>query len=243
MDEAVATVDAYVRDGGSHIIAATNANKLWQLRHDARLRAVLQRSDLIIPEWAVVWGAARVGTPLRGHVGGISLMQRLLAAAPSRGWSVFFLGSRAEVVAAAAQRARGQWPGLRVVGCHHGYFAPSETEAVVEEIRLASPDLLFLAMGSPKQEYWMGDWARASGAKVTLGVGGSLDVLSGAKPDTPSWIRGTGFEWLFRLALDPRNLWKRYLLTNSWFVASVLREKARRSLERIWGTVRPSRPS
>jgi len=226
-DQAVEAVDRYVGSGGVHVITVTNANKLWLLRHDDRLRAAYERSDLIVPEWAVVWGAARLGTRLRGMVAGISLLRRLLDEAPARGWSVFFLGAKPDVVRDLVERVRVRLPGLRIAGWRDGYFPQADDAAVADTIRQAAPDVLFVAMGSPRQEQWIARFAATARAKVSLGVGGSFDVLAGRKPDTPSWLRGTGFEWLFRLLLNPRGLWKRYLVTNTWFVWSVMREKAR----------------
>jgi N-acetylglucosaminyldiphosphoundecaprenol N-acetyl-beta-D-mannosaminyltransferase len=164
---------------------------------------------------------------------GISLFRRLLEVAPEKGWSVYLLGAKPEVVAALVERLRRERPGLRIAGHRHGFMSAEEESAVVAEIARARPDLLFVAMGSPRQEYWLEQFGAATGARVTLGVGGSFDVLAGVKRDTPDWARGRGLEWLYRLWLDPRNLWKRYLITNSWFLWRVFSERLRRALARV----------
>ena len=123
-------------------------------------------------------------------------------------------------------------PGIPMVTGH------GLTEALLEQIKTSRSDFLLVAMGTPKQELWIARHKAELGVPVTMGVGGSFDVLAGLKTDTPSWARGHGLEWLYRLALDPRNLWKRYLLTNPWFVYRVLRERLGRRgrADRGWGS-------
>ena len=227
IDEAVGFVGDMIRAGGWHLIVATNANKLWQVRRDKRLAGVMDRAALIIPEWAAVWGAARLGRPLRGFIAGISLMQRLLPEAERMGWRVYFLGARPEIVERMVALLRKDYPSLQIAGWHHGYFKPDNTPEIRQQIADSGADLMFVAMGSPKQEYWLDEYGPTLGVKVALGVGGSFDVLSGFKKDTPSWARGRGLEWIYRLWLDPKNLWKRYLITNTWFVWAIARDRMR----------------
>jgi N-acetylglucosaminyldiphosphoundecaprenol N-acetyl-beta-D-mannosaminyltransferase len=223
LDEAVDAVDAFVRSARPHRIAVVNAHKFWLMERYPALRRVVHGADLILPEWAVVWAAARLGRPLRGHVAGITLVDRLIAVAPARGWSFYFLGAAPDVIAAMVERLRVARPGLQVAGWHHGYYAPEDEPVVVEAVRRTGPDILVVALGSPRQELWIAAHGPRTGARVAIGVGGSFDVLSGRKRDAPAWMRGRGLEWLYRLWLDPRRLWRRYLVTNTWFVWRVLR--------------------
>lgn len=210
-------------------ILVVNANKAWLARRDERLRGVLEGAELVIPEWAMVWAAERRGVEGIAHVGGITLMVRLLEEAEREGWSVYLLGARDEVVGALAERLGRERPGLRVVGWHHGYLDDEASARVRGELAALRPDLLFVAMGSPLQEYWIDAAWGEPGARVALGVGGSFDVLAGLKKDAPGWARGRGLEWVYRLVQDPRRLWRRYLVTNSWFVGRVLSERWRGS--------------
>jgi N-acetylglucosaminyldiphosphoundecaprenol N-acetyl-beta-D-mannosaminyltransferase len=150
-------------------------------------------------------------------------MQRLLREANERRWSVYLLGGEPHVVEALVWRLANSHPGLRIVGSHHGYFREEERGLVVAAAAGCQPDLLFVALGSPLQEYVIAELPEP-GPRVSLGVGGSFDVLAGFKRDAPGWARGRGLEWLFRVAQDPARYWKRYAVTNSWFVATVLRE-------------------
>jgi len=108
------------------------------------------------------------------------------------------------------------------VGSHHGYFTENEAAAVAAQIHDSQPDVLFVGMGTPKQEYWMESYGRSVGAPVVIGVGGTLDVLAGNKYDCPAWIRSLGFEWLFRVVEDPRGKLKRYSGALPWFVRALL---------------------
>jgi N-acetylglucosaminyldiphosphoundecaprenol N-acetyl-beta-D-mannosaminyltransferase len=227
LDGAVAMVRAALAEGRSLRILVANANKAWQAKRDAALREALAGADLVVPEWALTWAAARLGREAIPYVRGIELMGRLLDAAEAGGWSVFFLGARPEVVERLAARMLQQRPTLRLAGYQHGFLDAASAERLEAELVRTAPDLLFVAMGSPRQEYWIQQLPRDSGPRVVMGVGGSFDVFAGIKRDAPRWAQGNGLEWLYRLMQDPRNLWRRYLVTNSWLIAAVLRERLR----------------
>ncbi|HEX6938352.1 MAG TPA: WecB/TagA/CpsF family glycosyltransferase [Longimicrobiales bacterium] len=232
MEGAVARAAEAIAGGDRCRILVTNANKAWLARRDARLRAILEGAELVVPEWATVWAARRLRRPALHHVGGITLMVRLLDEAERNGWTAYFLGARPEAVEVLVDRLRRERPALRIAGWHHGYLDAELDRAVRRELATARPDLLFVAMGSPLQEYWIADaWVEIR-ARVALGVGGSFDVLAGLKRDAPAWARGRGLEWLYRLAQDPRRYARRYLVTNTWFVAAVLAERLREARRR-----------
>ncbi len=225
MLEAVAVVREFISEGRPRQIVPINASKLWQMPRNPRLAAIIEASDLVVPEWAVVWGAGVLGTPLKAHIGGIMLLDTLLPVAAREGFPTYFLGAKPDVNRMLVARLTRVYPELRIAGAHHGYFTPDEESAVISSIRDARPALLFVAMGTPRQEYWISQSKSELGVPVSMGVGGSFDVLAGIKKDAPNWARGRGLEWLVRLAHDPRNLWKRYLITNPWFVYQVLRAR------------------
>jgi N-acetylglucosaminyldiphosphoundecaprenol N-acetyl-beta-D-mannosaminyltransferase len=207
-------------------IMVTNANKTWLARRDARLAEALEQADLVIPEWATVWAARMLRREGFHHVGGLMLMVRLLDEATARGWSVYFLGAQQHVVDRLVEVVAAERPALRIAGAHHGYLDDASDAHLKLELARLQPDILFIAMGSPRQELWMLELPQHA-ATITIGVGGSFDVLAGFKKDAPAWMRGRGLEWLFRLSQDPRNLWRRYAVTNPWFVWQVLRERVR----------------
>jgi N-acetylglucosaminyldiphosphoundecaprenol N-acetyl-beta-D-mannosaminyltransferase len=210
-------------------IAVVNANKLHQMAHDPELRSIVTAADLIVPEWAMVWAARRLRLPPLVHSGGLLVAKAFLPFAEARGLRPFFLGARPDVVEALATRLQRDYPRLQIAGVHHGYLRDRATEAAaLERIQRAAPDVLLVGMGSPAQERWIAAHRDALAVPVSIGVGGTLDVLSGVKADTPSWARGRGLEWLYRLALDPPAYARRYLVTNTWFVGQVLRARADR---------------
>ncbi len=224
MEGTVAAVAAAIAEERRCRILVTNANKAWLASRDGRLRSALEAAELVIPEYATVWAAGLLGRTGIVQVGGITLMKRLLPEAAAQGWSCYFLGARPAVIETLVQRLKSQLPSLNVAGWHHGYLDEDARGRIREEMVRLHPDLLFVAMGSPAQEYFI-DALPADATRVAVGVGGSFDVLAGLKRDAPDWLRGSGFEWVYRLAQDPARLWRRYLVTNPWFVASVVRER------------------
>ncbi len=224
MAEAVDWVRDAVRETRFRHVAVLNANKLWLADQNQRLRDIMRHADLVIPEYAVVWGCKILGTPLKAHIGGIMLLKALLPVLASEHISVYFLGAQDNIVKAMVARLREQYAGLQIAGARSGYFSEDQIPEIVQSINDSGARLLFVALGSPRQEMWIEQQRPSLQVRVAIGVGGSFDVLSGAKKDAPPWVRHGG-EWLYRLMQDPRNLWKRYLTTNPWFVWQVLRER------------------
>lgn len=224
MEEAVEYVSQLVQTEDFHNIAVLNANKMWMAERNPEMRQIICRAEMVIPEYAVVWGCQMLGTPVRAHIGGVMLLKALLPRFEADGVRVYFLGARQEVLKTMLARLQSQHSCLKVAGARSGYFEAGESLDVVKEIKDSKAQILFVAMGSPRQELWIERHREQLSVRVAMGVGGSFDVLAGTKKDAPSWVRHGG-EWLYRLAQDPRNLWKRYLITNSWFVARVMRER------------------
>ncbi len=210
-----------VSDGPPLRIAVTNHNKCWLAVHNPALREYLEVADVVVPETSVVWAARVLRRSGVEPVWGVSLMAELLNLADERQWSVFFLGARRDVVTDLVERVRRSHVGIRVVGWSDGYLDDEGEQRVRADIAHRRPDVLFVAMGSPRQELFL---AGSDGASVSVGVGGSFDVHAGRKRDAPKWVRGSGVEWLYRAALSPRLL-KRYAVVLPWFVLSVLRER------------------
>jgi N-acetylglucosaminyldiphosphoundecaprenol N-acetyl-beta-D-mannosaminyltransferase len=205
-----------------------NAAVLVTMARDADLARACRAADLVVPDGVpVVWAARLAGTPLPGRVAGVDLMERLLEAAAARGLPAYFLGARPEVVRALVERCRRRFPGLPIAGWRDGYFAPGEEADVVNEVRRSGAAMLFVGMPTPFKEVWCERHRDALGVPVILGVGGSFDVLAGFIRRAPRAMQVLGLEWLWRLAMEPRRLWRRYLVTNTVFVVRALAEAAR----------------
>ncbi|MCI0490211.1 MAG: WecB/TagA/CpsF family glycosyltransferase [Blastocatellia bacterium] len=217
--EVLNAIDGLIAQGGAHYMVVVNAAKAVAASRDERLRSVLDEADLVTADgMSVVWASRLLGRPLKERVTGIDLFERLLARAEARELQVYFLGAREEIVRALVERLTTQYPNLRVAGYRNGYFDQSEAEAVAEEIKRSRADLLFVAIGSPAQEYWIRSNLSRTGVRFAMGVGGSFDHLSGRARRAPQWMQRTGLEWLYRLLREPRRLWRRYLVGNTLFV-------------------------
>lgn len=226
--EALEWIEGAIGEKTPRLIAVVNANKHYLMARNPELRRIVMNAALVVPEWAIVWAAKQLKLPAVPHSGGILIMRDFIPLAAARGYRPYFLGAKREVVEALAAKLRADHPALQLAGFHDGYLTSPEIEReVIDDIRRAKPDVLFVAMGSPKQELWIDRHMQELGVPVCIGVGGSFDVLAGLKEDTPDWARGRGLEWLYRLMKDPRAYWKRYLITNTWFVARVMRARLR----------------
>lgn len=223
--DTVAAIAQMVEAGGPHYLCVVNAAKTVAASRDAKLREALRRATLVTADgMSVVWAARWLGQGLKERVTGIDLFARLIAEAALRGWSVFFFGAREEAVRGVVERFTREHPGLRVAGWRHGYFEPAESDAISDRIRRSGANVLFVAMGSPAQEYWIVENLERTGVGFAMGVGGSFDHLSGRQQRAPRWMQRAGLEWLHRLLREPRRLWRRYLVGNAQFIRLVIRQ-------------------
>jgi N-acetylglucosaminyldiphosphoundecaprenol N-acetyl-beta-D-mannosaminyltransferase len=216
-----------------HTVITVNASHLCMMRRDAKLDRACRAGDLIVADgMSVVWAARLAGISIPERVAGVDLMTQLLEAAAENKLRVYFLGAKPEVVNGLAERVTRDYPGLVVAGKRDGYFSPGDHPAIVEEIRLAEPHILFIGMPSPFKETFAEDYRARLDVPVVIGVGGSFDVLAGFIKRAPRPVQRLGLEWFWRLAMEPRKLFMRYLTTNSEFVWLASREIIARRLGR-----------
>ena len=162
-------------------------------------------SDLVVPDGAgTVWAAHHLGHAMPERVAGYDLTQALLKRAPEKNRRVFFFGSAPGVAEKAKRKAESLYPGIRVVGVRNGYFSEADEPGIIREIREAKPDLLLAALGVPKQEKWLKKHKDELGVPVSIGVGGTLDVMAGTAKRAPVWMQKAKLEWLFRGILQPK---------------------------------------
>ena len=217
MDATVAAVEASVDRGSPATHLGVNAANLVAAHDDPVYRSDLEAADLITADGqSVVWGARLFGLAVPERVTGIDLMEHLLGAARRRGWGVYLLGARAEVVDRLAQRLSAT--GIRVDGHRDGYFGADEAGDVAAAVRDSGATILFVGMPSPQKERFIVHDARRAGVPCSIGVGGSFDVLAGELRRAPRLMQRIGFEWLFRLLQEPGRLFGRYAVTNTRFV-------------------------
>jgi N-acetylglucosaminyldiphosphoundecaprenol N-acetyl-beta-D-mannosaminyltransferase len=219
----------------SHTVITANASHLCMMRHDPELALACRAAHLILADgMSVVWALRASGQSVPERVAGVDLMARLLASAGEHQLRVYFLGAKREVVTVLVEKSRVQYPGIEIAGFRDGYFGLDDHPGIVEEIRSSRADVLFVGMPSPFKETWCERHRQRLDVPVIMGVGGSFDVLAGFIRRAPRWMQSLGLEWFWRLLMEPRKLWKRYLTTNTeftWFAGQeiVSRRLGRRS--------------
>jgi|GEM_PF-64604 len=199
-----------------HVVV--NVAKLMNMRRDKKLREIVNSCDLINADGAgVVIGARMLGVPIPERVAGIDLMQRLVELSSRQDYRIYFLGAEEGIVRDVLSYYRNLYPTLQICGYQNGYFKSHEEEKVAEKIRNAKPDILFVAMSSPKKEKFISKYKEIMDVPFVMGVGGSFDVVAGKVKRAPLWMQSAGLEWFYRLAQEPGRMWKRYLVTNIEF--------------------------
>jgi len=202
-----------------------NAHVLNQSRETPALRATLEAADLVYCDgYGVRLAAKALDAEIPHRMTGADWIWGLAALCEAADLSVYLLGSEPGVAGEAAARLATWYPKLRIAGTHHGYFSPGSAhdERVVEDINARRPDILLVGMGTPKQELWVERNAERLDTDVLWTVGALFDYVSGRVPRAPAWLSDNGLEWIFRLAVEPQRMWKRYLLGNPVFVSRVM---------------------
>jgi N-acetylglucosaminyldiphosphoundecaprenol N-acetyl-beta-D-mannosaminyltransferase len=218
----------FAGDGRSHHVTYVNAHVLNQANRDPELRKALQDSDLVYCDGYGVRLAARlIGLPVPHRMTGADWIWAVASLCQERGLSLYLLGSDPGSAADAGAAVRRWYPRLDIRGTHHGYFelGSPHSERVLEDIVEKKPDILLVGMGTPQQERWVEHYADRLDVPVVWTVGALFDYLSRRVPRAPHWLADHGLEWVFRLALEPRRMWRRYLLGNPAFLTRVLRER------------------
>lgn len=223
-DQVVAYCEASIDRRERLRLGVVNAAKLVHMRGDRLLRESVTSSDLVFADgMSVVWASRVLGNPLPGRVTGIDLFERLLASAARRGDSVFLLGAKQDVLDDLVGVLRARHPDLKIAGTRSGYFSDEQSLEVATEVRNSEATMLFVGISSPKKERFLALHGHQLGVAVCHGVGGSFDVVAGKTQRAPEMWQRLGLEWLYRLLQEPRRMWKRYLVTNTVFVALVAR--------------------
>ena len=205
-------------------VCTVNPEFIIDARSDAAFAAVLRRADLRAPDGVgVLWAAQILGSPISERVTGSDGIYRIAERAARRQWRVFFLGAAPGVALRTAERLRALYPGLLVAGAYDGSPDEAGWAQVVPWLRAAQPDILFVAYGHPKQDFWIDRHRAALPAAVALGVGGAFDFVAGVTVRAPRWVRRLGLEWLHRLIRQPWR-WRR-MSKLPRFVLLVLRQK------------------
>lgn len=205
LEEAVERAMALLEEDGPHLAATPNPEMIQRARKDPQFAAVLAGADLVLPDGiGVIYAAKILGRPLKGRVPGVDFASALMGRLAERGGRLFLLGARPGVAETAAARLAAEHPGLCVCGTHNGYF--DDDAPVVEAIRASRADVVFVCLGFPKQELWAAAHGGETGARLLVGLGGSLDVFAGQVQRAPARMQRMGLEWLYRLYKEPSRI-------------------------------------
>lgn len=219
--EILTFVEKAIHNNEQHFIGVQNSNKMYLLDKYPEVKEILNRASVILPENSINLGMAllRESLPER-NVGGVVMMERLLSFAHQRKWSAYLLGATENNLNIFVKRIRTDLQGVQIVGYRNGYFQEKETDGIVRTIAACSPKFLFVGMGSPRQELFIGRNLQRLNANICFGVGGSFNVLAGLEKPAPKWMK-YGLEWLYRSIHDPHKI-KRYMIVNSYFIYKLI---------------------
>jgi len=218
LTSAVERIRQFLRSGQPHQVVTVNLDFLSIAARNPEFQATLNHADLAVADgMPLVWLSRLRGQPLPGRVAGVELVTESCRIAAEQGLRVFLLGAGPGVAEAAGLRLQALYPGLKVAGTYSppiGSLRHRENERIVRMIRRANPDLLFVALGAPRQDLWIREHQHQLQVPVAMGVGCVFDLLAGSVKRAPLWMRRSGLEWAFRLVHEPTRLWRRYLVND-----------------------------
>jgi N-acetylglucosaminyldiphosphoundecaprenol N-acetyl-beta-D-mannosaminyltransferase len=234
LDDAVATIERWISERDRNYVCITGVHGVMESRHDERLRRIHNHAGMVTPDgMPLVWLSHRLGERHMDRVYGPDLMRKMTAVSAQRGYRQFYYGGAEGVADKLWQVLVKAHPCLKVAGALCPPFrelTPDEDQAVVAAINVARPDIVWVGLSTPKQEFWMARHLGCIEAPVMVGVGAAFDFLAGTKRQAPQWMQRNGLEWLFRLCSEPRRLWRRYAYIVPAFACLGVRELLRRMI-------------
>jgi N-acetylglucosaminyldiphosphoundecaprenol N-acetyl-beta-D-mannosaminyltransferase len=226
--QALQTIDGWIRRREQQYVCVTGVHGIMESQRDTRLRQIHNQAGLVTPDgMPLVWLSRLKGFPWVERVYGPDLMLVVCQQSLVKGYRHFFYGGADGVVEKLVSRLTHQFLGLQIAGCCSPPFRPltsHEDEALTQVINESKPDIVWIGLSTPKQEYWMQEHLGRVRAPVMIGVGAAFDFNAGVKKQAPRWMQRNGLEWSFRLLTEPQRLWRRYLINNPLFVWRVLLE-------------------
>lgn len=205
MGEAVSVLEESITSGEQAFVVTANAEIIMMCQEDAGYKKIVSHdAQLVLPDGAgAVWAGRHLGYKVPERVAGFDLYCQLLDKAAQKGYKAFFFGGSPGIAEAAKAKSEELYPGVQVVGCRNGYFKEEESQAIIDEINASGADMLFAALGAPKQEKWLVRYREQLKPKILMGIGGSFDVFAGKMERAPKWMQDASLEWLFRLYKQP----------------------------------------
>jgi N-acetylglucosaminyldiphosphoundecaprenol N-acetyl-beta-D-mannosaminyltransferase len=222
MERALERVEQFINERSPHLVITSDTPSIVRAQDDLEYQEIIRSAAMVTADGrGVVWMARLLGLPMRDRVSGVDLVLRICELAVARGYAVYLLGAAPGVAEEAAQALQTRCPGLRIAGTQHGYFTLEEEPGIVRRIAELRPEVLFVALGAPRQEQWIRKHMEELQVPVAIGVGGSFDVFAGRVQRAPEWMQKAGLEWLYRVLREPKRLprmWAvpRFVLMTLW---------------------------
>lgn len=224
MAETIGLADESMRTRRPLLHTVVNVAKLVTMKNNAELREDVASADIInVDGIGVLWGARLLGVDIDERVAGVDVMTEMFALCASKGYRPFLLGAEQHVLDAMAVELARRYPDIVVAGMQHGYFAADQEAEVIAAINASGADCLFVALPTPRKERFLKRYRNDLVPSFIMGVGGSFDVLAGKVTRAPALVQRLGLEWLFRVAQEPRRLWRRYYETNTAYAVLLWR--------------------
>lgn len=232
LDESTNKVEEFLKDEGLKTIYTPNTEIIMACKEDKKLRDIVNSGDLIIPDGiGLIYASNIKKKPLKERVTGFDLSIKILEIANREGYSLYLLGGKEGIAKKAGEKIKEKYPNINIVGYHHGYFKGShlgekdhpEELAIIDEICEKKPDIIFVGLGFPKQEIWIHENKERLPAKVIIGNGGTMDILSGNIKRAPEIFQKLGLEWFYRLIKEPSRIKRQLVLPK--FMIQVLFSK------------------
>ncbi|MGQ9778131.1 MAG: WecB/TagA/CpsF family glycosyltransferase [Thermodesulfobacteriota bacterium] len=232
MDQLVDIIDSFVRQPKNiaHTIVLLNPHLLLEAIKNPEYKEYIKRADIVTADGiGILLAGWLLGRRFPERVTGTDLMPRLGDLCAKKGYSLYLLGGEPGIAEKAKQSFEKKYPAIKIVGTHHGYFGPEEEQTIVMEINSKGTDILVVCMGAYKQEMFIQRHLRQLNVSVCFGNGAAFDFMTGKLKRAPVFMQRHGIEWLFRLIIEPRRLWRRYLIGNAvflWLIIKALIKKA-----------------
>ncbi len=224
MRDAVAHIENKIESNTPVLVATANAEMIMRATYDEELMHILNNASLVVPDGAgTVWAARHLGHEMPERVAGYDLAQELMKIAAQKKQRIYFFGSAPGVAEKAKHKAEALYPGINIVGTRNGFFSAADEPTIIAAIKAAKPHILLAALGVPKQEKWLACHLEELGVPVSMGVGGTLDVMAGVMKRAPLWMQKAKLEWLFRGLMQPKRIGR--LMALPKFVLKVSRSK------------------
>lgn len=217
--------DEYIKSRKVHQLVVVNVAKLIKAKKDEFLFDIIENADLVGADGVpLIWVSKLFGIRIPGRVNGTDLMEKLVERSSKKGYRLYFFGAEKHIVEKIVNIYQTQYPYLKIAGYRNGYFKKEQESKIARDIGKSNADILFVGFGSPKKETFIKKYKNIMNVPLIHGVGGSFDVIAGKTKRAPHWMQKCGLEWFYRILLEPKRMWKRYLVTNTLFIIYIIME-------------------